>query len=254
MGFEPLRVYLVVDESRYFVPGFVADLISRSRDAIVGAALVRRVPEENDYLAKFKRDWRRLRVGEIVRLAARFLSLHPANGGSVEATLRARGIPCMPVEMDINRPEYLRRIEELKPDVIVSSNPLVFREALLALPRLACLNRHSSLLPSYGGVLPAFHTLRRGESHSGVSVHTMDRALDGGTILAQRKIAIQPGETLVSLYGKCFGESADAVIEALDKVRRKDLTPVSPDRPRSYYSYPTAADWEEFRRRGARII
>ena len=107
---------------------------------------------------------------------------------SVESVLKAMGINYFYVENDINKSSYLQIIRNFKPDIIISSCSVVFKKELLNIPRLGCINRHSSLLPSYGGVYPIFNAIADGKNYSGVTIHRMTEKIDVGEILAQEKI------------------------------------------------------------------
>jgi len=162
--------------------------------------------------------------------------------------------PLFTVQDNINTPELRARILDFAPDVILSSNPLYFGKKLLSLPKIACINRHSGLLPNNGGVWPGFQAVRKGENVTGVSVHTMSPVIDDGVVLDQRTTPIAPGESLTDIYRRCFALSVDAVLAALDKLRAGDMTPVPTPWPHNYYSWPTHAQWKEFRARGGRYI
>ncbi len=174
---------------------------------------------------------------------------------SVRSVLKFNNIDFFEVEYDINKKIYLDKIRWKNPDVIISSNPLIFKKELLyEIPNICCINRHSALLPSYGGVWPVFQAYRSGEQYTGVSVHVMESKIDDGAVLAQRKILIEKSQTLADLYEKCFGISADLVVAALEKVRNKNFSSCAEKKKLSYFSFPTAAQWKEFRRRGGRFI
>lgn len=66
------------------------------------------------------------------------------------------------------------------------------------------VNSHPSLLPKYGG--PGMYgdfvhaaVLSAKDSETGVTVHLIDAKFDEGTILAQTRVAIKPGDTLAQL-------------------------------------------------------
>lgn len=64
------------------------------------------------------------------------------------------------------------------------------------------LNIHPSLLPLYPGrqgIIDAFYA---GATETGVTVHIVDEGIDTGEILAQRKTAILPDDTMDSLEVK----------------------------------------------------
>ena len=67
--------------------------------------------------------------------------------------------------------------------------------ALLALPRVAALNLHGSLLPAYRGRAPLNWVLVNGETRTGVTLHHMTAEADAGDIVAQEPIDILPDDT-----------------------------------------------------------
>ena len=83
----------------------------------------------------------------------------------------------------------------------------------------------------------------------------MDNEIDGGIVLSNRKIPIIPGCTIAELYDKCFALSVNALLEALDKIRKNDFSKCYVDNmEKSYYSFPTKEHWVQFRERNGRFI
>jgi methionyl-tRNA formyltransferase len=246
-----MRLFFVLDEGIYH-PAFLREFLQRTSDRVAGAVLVTKIPEKNNIEGYLLKNWRLFKPSEIAKMAFAKAGMK-IGGKSVKAVLKEFKIPFFKVELDINRKQYADQIAERKPDVIVSSNPLIFGQEILKIPSICCLNRHSALLPSYRGVLPVFQAYRTGEKFVGASIHTMQKSVDKGKVLAQKKVEIKKSDTLHSLYTKCFKASVDALLEALDKVRKKDFSTVGENRP-SYYSWPTEEQWKEFRERGGRII
>ena len=173
---------------------------------------------------------------------------------SVKSVLKLFLINFIEVQNSINQKIYLDVIRKAMPDVIVSSNFLIFGEELLEIPSICCINRHSSLLPSYGGLWPVFQAYRAGEAFTGASVHIMGKKIDQGAVLTCRKIPIKKGVTLASLYEQAFDLSADILIEALDKIRNDDWSYQDESRIPSYYSFPRKEHWKQFREQGGRFI
>lgn len=259
-----MRVFLAMEETPFYQPGFVADFLRQTGDDIVGAILVTKVGPKGDIERYMKKHMYYLKPSEIVKLALqeplmRLRKLLRAGEAatkfpSVRSVYREFGIDFFEVQKNINTPECLERIATSQPDVIISSQSLFFKDEILKLPAKTCLNRHAALLPAYGGLLPVFQAYCHGEQETGVSIHTMERAIDAGIVLAQRRIAFQEGETLADVYEKSFAESAGILIEALDKVRNDDYAPAGLETEPSYYSFPTREDWAAFRERGGRFI
>jgi phosphoribosylglycinamide formyltransferase-1 len=61
------------------------------------------------------------------------------------------------------------------------------------------LNIHPSLLPKFKGAHAIRDAFEAGEKVTGVTVHRVTDDLDGGPILAQKKVKILPTDTLASL-------------------------------------------------------
>lgn len=57
------------------------------------------------------------------------------------------------------------------------------------------LNIHPSLLPKYRGLHTHARAIEAGDDMAGCTVHEVTSELDGGPILGQARVAIQPGDT-----------------------------------------------------------
>ncbi len=67
------------------------------------------------------------------------------------------------------------------------------------------LNVHPSLLPAYAGRHPVADTLAGGARVTGVTVHFVDRTLDGGPIIAQHPVPVMPTDDEASLRRRLNG-------------------------------------------------
>ncbi|MEM7368795.1 MAG: formyltransferase family protein [Bacteroidota bacterium] len=259
-----MRIFLVIDETRFYHPDFVAEFLRKTDCEVVGAALVQKVHPKNDLQKYIIRNWYRLRLKEMFVLGVRKVWYavkdrfqDPTTSGSfysVASVFKHFEINWFPVSYTINQAEHLSAIAALKPDVIISSNPLYFGKRLLKIPKIACINRHSALLPKYGGVWPVFQAVRSGEKFTGVAVHTMVPKIDRGVVLAQAAIPIQEGDSLSHLYKQCFAASAEVLLAALEKIKANDYSPANESDEVSYFTFPTAEQWKEFRARGGTFV
>jgi phosphoribosylglycinamide formyltransferase-1 len=64
------------------------------------------------------------------------------------------------------------------------------------------LNIHPSLLPKYKGLDTHRRVLEAGEREHGASVHFVTGELDGGPVICQGRIAVQPGDSPQSLAAR----------------------------------------------------
>ena len=75
---------------------------------------------------------------------------------------------------------------------VVAAYGLILPPAMLAAPRLGCVNVHASLLPRWRGAAPIQRAILAGDAETGITLMQMDAGLDTGAILARRRLAIGP--------------------------------------------------------------
>lgn len=123
---------------------------------------------------------------------------------SVEKLARAAGVPVWIAE----ETDLEAVATSAAPDLILS---FYYRKILprrvLDRARLGGMNLHGSLLPKYRGRSPINWVLVNGEKETGVTLHHMTPRADAGDIVAQRRVAIAPRETALSLSRKCAAET-----------------------------------------------
>jgi methionyl-tRNA formyltransferase len=149
---------------------------------------------------------------------------HPDDPGegswfeSVADVARIHRIACL-TPPSPNRPEIVETLRELAPDLIVSVwYRRLLGPELLALPRIAALNLHGSLLPAYRGRAPLNWVIVHGESGTGVTLHHMTATADAGDIVAQRPIDIEPDDTALSLYERMTKIGVELLLESYPAV------------------------------------
>ena len=99
---------------------------------------------------------------------------------------------------------------------IVVAYGLILPPAILAAPRLGCLNLHPSLLPRWRGAAPIQRALLAGDKVTGVTVMQLDEGLDSGPILLVREHPIDAQATAGRLHDELAALGATAMLEALD--------------------------------------
>ena len=172
----------------------------------------------------------------------------------MHAVAKHFGVPIY-TPKDVNAPDFLEELRRLEPDVIVSaSSPQIFGAALIALPRIACVNVHGALLPKYRGVLPSFWMLANDEKIAGVTVHYLNAGIDDGEIIVQREFDVAADDTLHSLIARSKKLAAEALVESLDLLSASAVTPrPNPASEGSYFSWPTRDAVQKFRSLGRRF-
>jgi methionyl-tRNA formyltransferase len=171
---------------------------------------------------------------------------------SLRSVCAEHAIPFQTVH-NVNDASFVRSLAEAEPDVVVSSQGQIFRRPLLETPRLGCINRHSGLLPAYGGLKPVFWAMLNGETEVGVSVHLMEQQIDSGRVLAQVRVPVRDNSTVYSLYREIFGASAGAIDAAIDVLLGVGEAPDTSGLASCYYPEPSRWDVRSFKTRGLRL-
>ncbi len=116
-------------------------------------------------------------------------------------------------------PQLIADLRSLAPDIllVVAYGEILCAE-MLAVPRVAALNVHYSLLPKLRGAAPVQHALLQGLTETGVTLQHLSLQLDAGDIIAQARLAIQPEEDAASLTQRLTEIGCQLVEEYLPQV------------------------------------
>jgi methionyl-tRNA formyltransferase len=109
--------------------------------------------------------------------------------------------------------------------IVVAAFGQILKPELLALPPLGCVNVHASLLPRWRGAAPIQAAVAAGDAETGVTIMKMDEGVDSGGILAQRDIAIAPGDTAGSLSERLADLGAELLLETLPRYISGEVEP-----------------------------
>ncbi len=87
------------------------------------------------------------------------------------------------------------RVAEAKPDLLVLAGFMRIIDGDALTPWAGrMINIHPSLLPKYRGLHTHRRALAAGDAEHGASVHFVTAELDGGPVIAQARIPIEPGD------------------------------------------------------------
>lgn len=114
-------------------------------------------------------------------------------------------------------PMVVETLRAWRADVmVVVAYGLILPPTVLALPAAGCLNIHASLLPRWRGAAPIQRAILAGDPETGVTIMQLDRGLDTGPVLAQRRQCIEPTMTSARLERVLAELGAEALLETLD--------------------------------------
>jgi methionyl-tRNA formyltransferase len=107
---------------------------------------------------------------------------------------------------------------------VVVAYGLLLPKAILAAPRLGCLNIHASLLPRWRGAAPIQRALISGDAETGITIMQMDEGLDTGPMLLQERVPIRPEDDAGTLHDKLASMGSRLILRTLDGLATGALT------------------------------
>ena len=134
--------------------------------------------------------------------------------------------------------------------LIVTAYGLILPEAVLAMPRLGCINIHASLLPRWRGAAPIQRAILAGDKKTGITIMQMDAGLDTGDMLAVRECAIADDDTGASLHDRLMQLGADTLLDCLPELLAGRLRAQKQDDAQATYAHKLSKqeaelDWRQ---------
>lgn len=145
--------------------------------------------------------------------------------------------------LPIYQPKSLRdeqeqtQLKQLAADVmVVAAYGLILPKAVLAIPRLGCINVHGSLLPRWRGAAPIQRAILAGDHETGITIMQMNEGLDTGDMLLTRSCEINAEITMGELHDELAKMGAELLIEALKKIDSELIHPIKQDDTKATYA------------------
>jgi len=118
----------------------------------------------------------------------------------------------------------LEQLAALNADLmIVVAYGLILPKAVLATPKLGCLNVHGSLLPRWRGAAPIQRAIWAGDTQTGITIMQMNEGLDTGDMLSKVSCPISNNETSASLYEKLAQQAPIALVNTIKQLVKGQL-------------------------------
>jgi methionyl-tRNA formyltransferase len=123
-------------------------------------------------------------------------------------------------------PVFLDLLRSIAPDlIVVAAYGQLLPQALLDIPRLGCLNVHTSLLPRYRGAAPIQWAIADGLPETGVTIMRMDAGLDTGPIVSTVTTPIADSDNGKILHDRLAVLGGDLLVQTLPGYADGILTP-----------------------------
>lgn len=140
----------------------------------------------------------------------------------------------------LKAPEVREEFITLNADLaILAFVPYIVPPQVFSVPRWGSICFHPSLLPKYRGASAINWALIKGESVTGITLFWVDKGIDTGPILLQKKVQVDPDDTTGSLYfNKIFPLGIEAIGEAVDLINKGDPPRIVQDEAKATYDPP----------------
>ena len=127
-------------------------------------------------------------------------------------------------------PGVQAELAALAPDLlVVAAYGLILPPAVLAIPRLGCVNLHASLLPRWRGAAPIQRAMLAGDAETGICLMAMDAGLDTGPVYTRAAVPIDRRMTGGDLHDRLATLAAELLQTALPDLLAGRLIPQPQD-------------------------
>lgn len=169
----------------------------------------------------------------------------------LKVAAQEKGLPVLqfPSYRKVDAQQALR---ELDVELGVMAYVLLFApQEFVNIPKHGTIQFHPSLLPRHRGPSSINWPIIQGETRTGLSIFWPDSGLDTGPILLQKEVAIEPDDTLGTVYfDKLFPLGVQAMLESVDLVKAGAAPRTTQDETQATYegwcrSEDVQIDWSK---------
>jgi methionyl-tRNA formyltransferase len=120
--------------------------------------------------------------------------------------------------LNLKDENFLEDLQQWNADLQIVVAFRMLPEIVWNAPKYGTFNLHASLLPQYRGAAPINHAIINGETESGVTTFFLDKKIDTGRIIAQKKCAISDTDSAGDLHDKLMDLGAVLVKETVQSI------------------------------------
>ena len=120
-------------------------------------------------------------------------------------------------------PAFLKQLHDWNPQLQVVVAFRMLPEEIWGYPPLGTFNLHASLLPQYRGAAPIQWALINGEKETGVTTFFIDKDIDTGKIILQKRVPILPEDNAGSLMDKLMKAGALLTVKTIETISKENV-------------------------------
>lgn len=217
---------------------------------IVGVILEQKISTRELLVRRVRRlGWRRT-IGQILFIilnrGLRLVIRKRMEELFVENGLNNTVIPADQVQRvrSANAPKAIELLRALKPDVVVVNGTRILSTEVLKAVSVPFINTHMGITPRYRGVHGGYWALVSGDvANCGVTIHLVDRGIDTGGVLYQKKVTISHTDNFNTYPILQIAAAVPLMRAALRDVRSRRLVVKPGVMPSRLWSHPTLGEY-----------
>lgn len=141
----------------------------------------------------------------------------------------------------VNSTMCIRMVSEIDPDVIIVNGTRIIGKKVLDSTKAIILNTHVGITPQYRGVHGGYWALANDDKENcGVTVHTVDKGVDTGAIVAQAIISPEKKDNFSTYPLYQYDKAIPLLLNTLENIQKDTFnTYVMKDVESKLYYHPT---------------
>ncbi|OUX30234.1 MAG: methionyl-tRNA formyltransferase, partial [bacterium TMED264] len=124
---------------------------------------------------------------------------------------------------NLNSLDFKNQLKKLGADIFLVVAYRILPEEIIGIPRHGAINLHVSLLPKYRGAAPIQWALMNGDTETGITVFQINKKVDTGDILVQKKFPIFQDDNMWTLGTRLCKSGAEIIIDAIGKIEEGSI-------------------------------
>jgi len=124
---------------------------------------------------------------------------------------------------NLNSTDFKNQLKNLEADIFLVVAYRILPEEIIGIPRHGAINLHVSLLPKYRGAAPIQWALMNGDTETGVTVFQINKKVDTGDILVQKRFPIYKDDNMWTLGTRLCKSGAEIIIDSIGKIEEGSI-------------------------------
>ena len=127
------------------------------------------------------------------------------------------GLPVLQPEK-LKDEAFVEQLRSYNADLFVVVAFRMLPEVIWSMPPKGTINLHASLLPQYRGAAPINHAIINGEKETGLTTFILDKEIDTGAMIMQKKIAISDKMNAGELHDALMHLGNDVIVKTIKMI------------------------------------